>query len=411
LKLKGLLIGTLILGLSSVNADAAEFVLMDSTLSMDVGDWKVTSQSLGYATNVPFSVEKRRLHGGKQFGVDIVIIDNGEMAVTLVPTRGMGIVDVKMDGKRVLGWESPVKEIVNPAFVDLESRNGLGWLDGFNEVVVRCGYEWTGHPGVDDDGYLLSLHGRIQNTPTSTVKVIIDDAPPHKIAVQGEVSERTFKFSELVTMTEFEVIPGSKTFALHDKLTNSADYDNEYQIIYHSNFGTPILEKGAKIHAAASEVSPFNDYAKGGLKTWQTYLGPTKNYDEMVFNLKPVGDKKGDTLAVLHNSKETQGVAVGYNVNQLPVLTLWKNTDSKQQGYVTGIEPGTSYAYNTKYQRPLGLVPLIKAGETKSFDLTYTVLTDQKEIKTAVKRVEKLLNGKSVKQVEKSIVELNNVKE
>jgi len=411
LKLKGLLIGTLILGLSSVNADAAEFVLMDSTLSMDVGDWKVTSQSLGYATNVPFSVEKRRLHGGKQFGVDIVIIDNGEMAVTLVPTRGMGIVDVKMDGKRVLGWESPVKEIVNPAFVDLESRNGLGWLDGFNEVVVRCGYEWTGHSGVDDDGYLLSLHGRIQNTPTSTVKVIIDDAPPHKIAVQGEVSERTFKFSELVTMTEFEVIPGSKTFALHDKLTNRADYDNEYQIIYHSNFGTPILEKGAKIHAAASEVSPFNDYAKGGLKTWQTYLGPTKNYDEMVFNLKPVGDKKGDTLAVLHNSKETQGVAVGYNVNQLPVLTLWKNTDSKQQGYVTGIEPGTSYAYNTKYQRPLGLVPLIKAGETKSFDLTYTVLTDQKEIKTAVKRVEKLLNGKSVKQVEKSIVELNNVKE
>ena len=411
MKLKGLLIGTLILGLSSVNADAAEFVLMDSTLSMDVGDWKVTSQSLGYATNVPFSVEKRRLHGGKQFGVDIVIIDNGEMAVTLVPTRGMGIVDVKMDGKRVLGWESPVKEIVNPAFVDLESRNGLGWLDGFNEVVVRCGYEWTGHPGVDDDGYLLSLHGRIQNTPTSTVKVIIDDAPPHKIAVQGEVSERTFKFSELVTMTEFEVIPGSKTFALHDKLTNRADYDNEYQIIYHSNFGTPILEKGAKIHAAASEVSPFNDYAKGGLKTWQTYLGPTKNYDEMVFNLKPVGDKKGDTLAVLHNSKETQGVAVGYNVNQLPVLTLWKNTDSKQQGYVTGIEPGTSYAYNTKYQRPLGLVPLIKAGETKSFDLTYTVLTDQKEIKTAVKRVEKLLNGKSVKQVEKSIVELNNVKE
>ena len=47
-----------------------------------------------------------------------------------------------------------------------------------------------------------------------------------------------------------------------------------------SNFGQPILEKGAKIHAAASEISPFNDYAKGGLKSWQTYLGPTKDFDE-----------------------------------------------------------------------------------------------------------------------------------
>ncbi len=408
MKLISLLIIALI-GFSSFNAGAAQFLLTDSALSMDVGNWKVTSESLGYPTDTLFSIEKRRLYGGKQFGVDVMIIDNGEMVVTLIPTRGMGIFNVKMNGERVLGWDSPVKEIVNPAFVDLESRKGLGWLDGFNEMMVRCGYEWTGHPGVDDDGYLLSLHGRIQNTPASTVKVIIDDNPPHKITIQGEVSECTFKFSELVTITEFEVIPGAKTFSLHDKLTNKADYDNEYQIIYHSNFGNPILEKGSMIHAAAIQVSPFNDYAKAGLKTWQTYLGPTKDYNEMVFNLKPVGDKKGDTLAVLHNAKKTKGVAVGYNVNQLPVLTLWKNTDTKQQGYVTGIEPGTSYAYNTKYQRPLGLVPKIKAGETKAFDLTYTVLTNQEEVNAAVRKVEKLLNGKRVKQVTKPIVDLNAV--
>lgn len=409
MKLKTLLICAFIC-LSPLSVGAAEFLLTDSALSMDVGNWKVTSESLAYTTDTPFSVEKRRLHGGKQFGVDVVIINNGEIEVTLVPTRGMGIFSVQMNGKRVLGWESPVKEIVNPAFVDLESRKGLGWLDGFNEMLVRCGYEWTGHPGIDDNGHLLSLHGRIQNTPASTVKVIIDDTPPHKITVQGEVSERTFKFSELVTMTDFEIIPGSKTFALHDKLTNKADYDNEYQIIYHSNFGRPILEKGAKIHAAVSEISPFNAYAQDGLKTWQTYLGPTKNYDEMVFNLKPVGDKKGATLAVLHNATGTQGVAVGYNIKQLPVLTLWKNTDTEQQGYVTGIEPGTSYAYNTKYQRPLGLVPTIKAGETKAFELTYTVLTNQKEVKAAVKKVEKLIDGKKVKQVVKPIVDLNSVK-
>ncbi|MDA0134425.1 aldose 1-epimerase family protein [Vibrio harveyi] len=368
----------------------------------------MSSRSLGFNPDLPFSIEKKRLHGGKQFGVDVLVIDNGILEVTLIPTRGMGIFDVKMDGERILGWDSPVKEIVNPAFIELESRNGLGWLDGFNEMLVRCGYEWTGHPGVDDNGQLLSLHGRVQNTPASTVKVIIDDNPPHRIRVQGTVSERTFKKAELVTHTELSILPGSNSFSLHDELTNMSDYDDEYQIIYHSNFGRPILEKGAKFSAAVKEVSPFNNYAKAGLDSWQTYQGPTKSYDEMVFNLKPIGDDSGQSLAVLHNKKSDKGVALSYNVEQLPVLTLWKNTDTYKQGYVTGIEPGTSYAYNTKYQRPLGLVPTIRAGESKYFDLTYSVLRNQNEVKQALTEVAKIQQGQKVELISKPLVNLDN---
>lgn len=389
-------------------ATAAEFTLTDTATNTYVENWEITNQKLGFG-NIPFSIEKVRLHGGKQEGVDIIVIKNGELEVTLVPTRGMGIFDVKKDGKRVLGWDSPVKEIVNPAYIDLESRNGLGWLDGFNEMMVRCGYEWTGHPGVDENGQLLSLHGRAQNTPSSTIKVIIDDEAPHTITVEGQVSERTFKKAELATKTSFSITPGENSFSLNDTLTNKSDYDDEYQIIYHSNFGSPILEKGAKVYAAASEISPFNSYADKGLKDWQTYLGPTKGYDEMVYNLKPVADKSGNTLAVLHNKAGNLGVSMQYNTNQLPVLTIWKNTDTVQQGYVTGIEPGTSYAYNTKFQRPLGLVPTIHAGESKHFDLTYTVLSSSAEVNSAVKDVNKLLNGKKVQQVHEPIVDLSKV--
>lgn len=408
MKIKNLLISTFI-ALGALGANAVEFTLIDATSSIDVGDWKVTNETLGFTDGDSFSIEKRRLYGGKQAGVDIIIINNGKMTITLIPTRGMGIFNVKMDGERILGWDSPVKEIVNPVFLDLESRGGLGWLDGFNEMMVRCGYEWTGHPGVDDNGQLLSLHGRAQNTPASTVKVVIDDIAPHKISIQGEIGELTFKKANLVTLTKFEIVPGSTTFSLHDKLTNKSDYDDEYQIIYHSNFGTPILEKGAKFTAAASEVSPFNDYAKAGLKDWETYLGPTKGYDEMVFNLKPIGDSKGNTLAVLHNETGNKGVAVRYNIKQLPVLTLWKNTDTLQQGYVTGIEPGTSYAYNTKFQRPLGLVPTIKAGESKYFDVTYTVLVSEKDVKSALKEIKVIQKGKEVKKVNELIIDLNTV--
>lgn len=396
----------ILFAIGSFAVQAAEFVLSDATTGSDVGNWKVSSESLGIQSKTPFTLEKRRLHGGKQEGVDILLINNGVMEITLVPTRGMGIYQVTSGDLR-LGWDSPVKEIVNPANIDLESRNGLGWLDGFNEMMVRCGYEWTGHPGVDDNGQLLSLHGRAQNTPASTVKVIIDEQAPYTIHVRGQVAERTFKKTNLVTWTELSVAPGSNRFELHDELTNFADYEDEYQIIYHSNFGTPLLEEGAVFTAAASEISPFNDYAKAGLKEWQTYLAPTKGYDEMVFNLKPKADADGNTLAVLHNKSGEKGVAVGYNIQQLPVLTLWKNTDTKQQGYVTGIEPGTSYAYNTKYQRPLGLVPKLQPGQSQRFDLSYTLLRSKTDTEQALADVAKIQGKEPVKLVNKPLVDLN----
>jgi Domain of unknown function (DUF4432) len=89
------------------------------------------------------------LHGGKQEGVEVVVVDNGKLQFTVIPTRGMGVLSVTMGDVR-LGWASPVKEVVHPRHINLQSRGGLGWLEGFNEWMVRCGLESNGHPGTDD---------------------------------------------------------------------------------------------------------------------------------------------------------------------------------------------------------------------------------------------------------------------
>ena len=77
----------------------------------------------------------------------MVWVDNGKIQITLIPTRGMGIQMVTLEGKRILGWDSPVKDVVHPNFINLNSRGGLGWLEGFNEWLCRCGMEWNGRPG------------------------------------------------------------------------------------------------------------------------------------------------------------------------------------------------------------------------------------------------------------------------
>ncbi len=122
--------------------------------------------------------------------------------------------------------------------------------------------------------------------------------------------------SELVTE------PGSVVFALNDTLTNNGGYPKEYQALYHSNFSTPFLEQRARVAA------------------------------------------KGDSLTVLHNKVGSLGVSVGFNTQTMPVYSLWKNTDTQGLGYVTGLELGTSFSYNRRYDPPLNLVPNIRPPNT-----------------------------------------------
>lgn len=368
---------------------------------IEEGDWRIDSDSLN-VEGPEFSVEQKVLHGGKQEGTKVITIASADgLTIALSPTRGMDLLHVEGGGTR-LGWDSPVDEVVNPAYINLESRNGLGWLDGFNEMMVRCGFEWTGHP-VTEDGTIYTLHGRAGNTPASTVEVTVADEAPHEIRIRGLLKEYTFKKAKLEIWTELRYVPGSHAFTIHDTLTNRADYPHDYEIIYHSNFGTPILEENARFLAPVREISPFNDYARQGLQSWQTYLGPTRDYDEMVYNITPYADDRGWTTAALVNRAGDKGVSIGFDTRQLPLLTLWKNTDTANQGYVTGIEPGTNYAYPVRIEREQGRVRQLQPGESVEFTLTYTLLSSADEVQQAEREVQEIQNGRETRLTETPI--------
>lgn len=385
-------------------AMAWEQVLIDP--NTPAKNWQVTSEELGIQAERPFKVSMRTLHGGRQEGVSLIEIDNGVMRMTIVPNRGMNVLEAVAGDVR-LGWDSPVDEVVNPSFIELNGREGLGWLEGFNELVTRCGYEWVGHPG-KDNGELLTLHGRAANIPASRVVLQINEKPPYAIRLRGELKEKAFKKVDFSIMTELSTEPGRRGFSLHDTLTNEGDYAKEYQALYHTNFGTPLLEQGARFVAPVKQVSPFNAKAGKELSDWQTYRGPTADYDETVFNVVPFADEQGETLTMLHNRSAELGVTVGFNTRELPVFSLWKNTDTEKQGYVTGLEPGTSYSYNRAYQRPLGLVPTIEPGEQKHFHVSYDLLVNKAAVADARSRIEAIQGDRKTEVMEKPLVDLEN---
>jgi hypothetical protein len=157
-----------------------------------------------------------------------------------------------------------------------------------------------------------------------------------------------------------------------------------------------------------AELSPFNEYAADGLSDWNLMPAPTKDFDEMVFNIRPISDAKGFSYALLHNESASCGIEVSYQTDSLPVLTVWKNTDTLEQGYVVGIEPGTSFAYNRAYQRDLGLVPTIDAGESKRFVVRFGLFTDEMQVKTGVHNIAQLQSTQTTQVLSTPLVLLGN---
>lgn len=383
-------------------------LLSDRTLAeekrhvLTSADGKVQTESWDLSGE-GWSVKKRTLHGGKQEGVELITIDNGIMQIVIIPTRGMSIFEVRNNDMR-LGWNSPVEGIVHPSFVDLESRGGLGWLEGFNEWMVRCGLEFAGHPGTDefvnntgDKATMdLTLHGKIGNIPASEVEVIVDSEAPHRIRVRGVVYEKFFYGPKLKLIAEVSVVPGEDTFRIDDTITNLGTFDQEFQIIYHTNFGAPLLGKGAQLHAALKKIAPMNEHAGKSIDSYATYKGPSKGFIEQVYLIDPLSDQAGITGVVLQNAKGTRAASMRWSTKQLPYLTVWKNTAATEDGYVTGIEPATGFPYNRKVERAAGRVPKLAPGKTRRFTLDFGLHHGNAAVKSAIKKVRAIQGGHKV---------------
>jgi hypothetical protein len=332
-----------------------------------------------------WKVTKETLAGGKQEGVEIVTIDTGRMRVVVCLTRGMGILSASGAGVR-LGWESPVREIVHPKFVNLQARGGLGWLDGFNEGLCRCGIEWSGHPG-NDGSHHLTLHGKIANIPASEVFLVVDPNPPYTIRLRGRVDERMFAGPKLELWTEIATDPGSTSFRISDVITNRGAQFQEFQILYHTNFGRPLLEEGARVEIPVERVTPFDAHAVAGQQRWMEFAGPVAGWIEQVYQIRPLADADGRTIAMLRDKAGARGCSLTYAVKDLPCFTLWKNSSAIPDGYVTGLEPGTSFPSNRRNERKHGRVPQLAPDGSWSASIDFQLLGSAEEVSLVSKRI------------------------
>ncbi len=331
----------------------------------------------------------KQLGHGKSIGVQTVNLKCGDKNLTILPTRGMGI--WKAENSQVeFGWDSPIKGPVHPMWVPLSEPSGLGWLDGFDEMMVRCGLASNGAPEFDEQGQLIwPLHGRIANLPASDVSIDIDEATK-RIAIRGTVDENRFHIQRLQLKTEISIQADSDEITITDTVSNCSDRPASFQMLYHNNFGAPILEAGSQLFAPIKKLAPRNNHAAAGLSQWNQFGPPDAGYAEQVFFMELAAGPDNDSIVLLTNADQSKGVSIRYDTATLPCFSLWKNTVGLSDGYVTGLEPATNFPNPRSFEETHGRVTPLAPGQSQSMTLHLGMLTNTNSVASVKEKVESL---------------------
>src|SRR5262245_9807738 len=345
------------------------------------------SPELKLAGSDGWSVSKHTLRGGRSDSVDVVELNNGRLALSILPTRGMGLWKGTCDGLE-LGWKSPVAFPVNPAFVNLAERDGLGWLAGFNEWLCRCGLEFNGPPGKDG-----TLHGRIANIPARPVDVSITTVGPGTSSVSVDADETMMFGSSLLLNSTVETAAGSNRIRITDEITNFGGGTRELELLYHINTGRPFLEPGARFVAPILEVAPRDATAAAGIDTFDTYAAPLAGFAEQVYYFDLAADKDARTQTLLKSAHGDKALGIAFDKRQLPYFALWKNTIAEVDGYVTGLEPATNFPNLKGFERQQSRVISLAPGATHTARLDIDVHSTPQGVHVAEQAIAVLRKG------------------
>jgi hypothetical protein len=135
---------------------------------------------------------------------------------------------------------------------------------------------------------MLTLHGRsaTYRHPKSRSSLI----KSRRIAfVCAACAEKVFHGPKLELQTEISTLPGSDSFQIKDQVMNRSAYEQEFQSIYHANYGSPLLEPGAQLLVPTKKVMPMNEHAANAVESYATYRSEARIYRRSLFNRTPRG--------------------------------------------------------------------------------------------------------------------------
>jgi hypothetical protein len=253
--------------------------------------------------------------------------------------RGLDIVDA-FYGPYSLAWLSH-----RGASSPRDMGEGLGWLGNFSGgLLTTCGLSNVGGPEKNH-----GLHGKYSNLPAELESVIqpclCDNEPVMKIS--GTMRESSVFGPNLELRRTITAFAGQSKLIINDTVYNRGNTDAPVMLLYHCNFGWPLVDAGSEIFYEGEVKSRGNEGDNAIFREGNDYkkcLPPTDLHGgsgEACGFITPAADSDGLCAAGIRNPKLGLAAQLKFSNTQLPCLTNWQHWGRGE--YVTGLEPGTNY--------------------------------------------------------------------
>jgi hypothetical protein len=322
-------------------------------------------------------IETSIIDDGAGRGTRIAWINTGTgLRFKVVIDRGMDIADAFFN-QHSLAWLSHAGITSPQPFSD----GGIDWIRTFGGgLLTTCGLSHVGGPEKDSFGD-RGLHGLISNTAAEIESIIQPDPFSGKLtmSITGTMRETKVFGPCLELRRTISATLGEATIRIHDEIRNRANTPAPHMILYHINFGWPLVDEGTDILWKGSWKSPLGEKAaifKEG-NNFRKCVAPLENHrgtGEEVGFITPDTDASGNASCGLYNSKLGIALALRFNKKQLPWLINWQHWGPGE--YVTALEPATHPPIGQAKAREQNSLLHIAPGESISYDLELEVLSD-----------------------------------
>jgi hypothetical protein len=305
---------------------------------------------------------------GKESGVEEIQVRTGAgLAYSVLPSRGMDIGLAEFKGTPI-SWISPNGD-ANPAFFD---SHGSGWLrTATGGLLMTCGLTQVGSPGTDD-GEELGLHGRAHHTPANQICAEgFWEGDEYITVVKGKVEETSIFGWNMHLTREIRSRLGKNQIKVRDVVENAGFNPAPHMLLYHFNFGFPLLDAQTQVTFPSATVIPRETGMP--IEILGDWHPPQAGYKERVYyheNLSPGTD--GTVSVTVRNpnfpaSYQPLTVRLAWEVSSLPVLVQWKMPG--EGTHVLGIEPANCHVEGRSSERTRGTLVMMAPGQTIEYNL------------------------------------------
>ena len=298
------------------------------------------------------------LTDGAGRGNRIIDVCNGSgLSFTVCPDRGLDIVEANFNGvpmayRTCSGHHA--RYTCHPL--------GIHWLRTWpGGMLTTCGLRSAGNPNGE-----FGLHGRASNSAAEDVSIFREWVDgEYRILIRGVLREAQIFGEDLRMVRTITTAYGRNTIDVHDEITNQANTPDYVQLVYHCNFGYPLVSPDIKLVAEKHTVVPRTAEAEAGLATWDVMPPPKKGMPEQCFfHALPANKDKYASMSIV-NEKLKMKATIAYDTRTLPRLAQWKAFDTG--AYVIGLEPTNTWLKGRTEEIADGTAQKIAAGETLSF--------------------------------------------